>query len=372
MKKVFKNYLTFIESLPEYHQFWKMYIAEHYALWKKRKLINSVHWNDSQKKDFNSYWKKNYKKINTKGTKLLQFFNEEFHVDYMPDFLYASKVESKLNLYSHAKVYSDKSLTEILYKGKSEAILPHTYLLNAGGVFYDSERNVIDRSQAKIILLNIKEAVVKPILDGNSGKGVIIGSFDENAYDDNNKFDLLSLLDKSEKNYIIQEKVKQSEELNKLFPHSINTFRVITYISDSKIKAAPLSLRLGSGLNKLDNIHAGGLVIGVNIENETLLQNAYKLGYSDSNLKFEKHPDTHTIFYDYKVKGVNKIISAAKKLHVQTPHIGIISWDFTLNLDNNPILIEANYLGQSMWFPQIVNKQPIFQNNTNEILNLIR
>lgn len=37
-----------------------------------------------------------------------------------------------------------------------------------------------------------------------------------------------------------------------------------------------------------------------------------------------------------------------------------------------PVIIEANYLGQSVWFPQIVNEEPIFGEYTIDILKRIR
>ena len=372
MKKIYNTYISFLESLPRRHQFFKMLIAEKIALRKKQQLVKTIVWDEDEDKRFDFFWRKNYKKITDKGHKLFQYFNGVFHEDYMPDFLYATEVETKMNSYNYAKVYSDKSLTEVLYKNKSNALLPTTYLLNVNGVYYDCNRNIVDKESARTILLSLNEAVIKPILDGNSGKGVIVGVFDDNGYDSEHKFNIMSLLETDHLNYIVQEKIIQSRDLNSLFPNSINTFRVITYIVNSRIKIAPVSLRMGTGKSKLDNIHAGGLVVGVDMENEVLLKMAYKLGYSNSDLKYDTHPDTNTVFHNYKISGVKSILDAAIKLHGQTPHIGIISWDFTLNHENVPVLIEANYIGQSVWFPQIVNSAPIFNDDTKEILNFIR
>lgn len=372
MKKLYNRYISFLESLPGLHQYYKMYIAEHIALWRKRKLINSVHWSKEQNEEFDKFWNKNYKKIKKSGNQLFEAFNGVFNPQYIPDFLYATKIESKFNSYQHAKIYSDKSLTEIFYKGKSEALLPKTILLKAGGVFYDENRNVIGSEKAREILSNVKDCVIKPTVGGNSGKGVIIGSFDKSGWDEKNKYRIFSLLDKSEDNYIVQEKIRQSDSLNQLYPHSINTFRVITYISDSKVNVAPVSLRLGAGGNQVDNIHAGGLGVGVDSKNNYLLKHAYKLGYSNKKIILTEHPDTHIKFEDYKIEGINSMMKSAIKLHNQTPHIGIISWDFTLNIDNIPILIEANYIGQAVWLSQIVTGEPFFGQNILSILKSIQ
>lgn len=372
LQKLYRTYISFLESLPAKQQYMKMYITERFALRRKKHLTNSVKWTDKQKKEFVDFWKANYRNIRSDGHKLFESFNGQFNVDYMPDFLFATKVESKLNSYKYSRIYSDKSLVEVLYKGKSEAIIPKTYLLKASGVFYDSKRRVIDKEQARDILLTLSDAVVKPIIDGNSGKGVIIGSFDSFGYDKKNEFDVFSLLDEYQDNYIVQEKIVQSRELSQLYSKAINTFRVITYISSSSIHVAPVVLRVGSGGGLIDNIHAGGLAVGVDIDNECLLKDAYKLGYSDSKIILQVHPDSGETFEGYKINGVNRVVEASKILHGHTPHIGIISWDFTLNKDNLPILIEANFTGQSAWFAQIVHGIPLFGDQTKKIIKLIR
>src|SRR5690606_25215510 len=151
-----------------------------------------------QEEEFNQFWKFNYKKIKKSGNKLFESFNGVFHSEYIPDFLYATKIESKLNSYKYARIYSDKSLIEVLYKGKSTALIPQTFLLKAGGVFYDKDRKILNRSKAKDILSNLTKAVIKPIIDGNSGKGVIVGDFDSSGYDKHNNFNIFSLLEDSQ------------------------------------------------------------------------------------------------------------------------------------------------------------------------------
>lgn len=372
MKKFFKKYIEFIESLGSKHHYYKMLIAENYALYRKRSLINTVKWNKKEEKDFKLFWKENYKDIKSSGNKLFQAFNSKYHKNYIPDFLYATKIESSLNNYNYGVVYSDKSLTEILYKDKSSAKLPQTYLLKTGGVYYDSDRNIIDTTTASKILLNLNKAVIKPTVGGNSGKGVVIADFNEKGIDVKNNFNILDLLKDNVDDIIVQEKIKQSNELNTLYPNSINTIRVITYIAKNKVRVAPVSLRLGVGGKLVDNIHAGGLVIGVNHEEEVLKKMAYQLGYSDNVKKFTNHPDTNVLFDGFKVNGVKECIDSAIKLHGFTPKIGIISWDMTINSTYDPIIIEANYLGQSIWFPQIVNEEPIFGEHSEYMLKFIK
>ena len=84
------------------------------------------------------------------------------------------------------------------------------------------------------------------------------------------------------------------------------------------------------------------------------------------------HPDSQISFSDYSIPGIQEIVESAQKLHEATPQMGIISWDLTLNSNNKPVLIEANYIGQAVWLSQIVNQTPIFGKHTAYILNQIK
>ena len=371
MKYIYKAILSFFDSIIVSLEINKMRFAEHFALLRKSKLYKDVQWSKENKKEFNTYWKEHYgRKITPKGHKLYEAINDTHHKDYIPDFLYATKVEPYFNPYFYAKLYSDKSLTEILYAKSKLVKFPSTYLVNSGGILYDGERNIITKDKAKTILNAITETVIKPTVGGNSGKGVMVCTF-QDGYDKHINYNIFDLLEDNNRDYIVQERMKQHECIAKIYDCSINTFRTITYVVDGVVYCADLAMRIGSGGGSIDNIHAGGLVIGV--ENDgALLKFAYKLGYSDSSQKFDKHPDSGVVFENYKIYGTEEIIECAKELHGLTPHLGMISWDFMISEDGSPVLIEANYWGQSVWFTQIVHGKPIFGSQTSTILRKIR
>lgn len=372
MKEIYNKYIKFLERLPAINFYLKMYVAENYALFTKRNLTSKVKWTNEERDAFEGFWKKNYKKIGNKGSKLIQSFNNAFNEKYIPDFLYATKIESNLNEFNYASIYSDKALTEVLYKDRSCAILPKTFLLKSHGVFYNSERKIVSLQEAKEILSSLSEAVIKPTRGGNSGKGVLVCSFNKNGIDESSKFNVFELLEKNKDNFIVQEKIIQSPELSKLYSNAINTFRIITYIANDRVNISPISLRLGAGGKKVDNIHAGGIVVGIDRKKHTLKENGYQLNYSNNSKKFKHHPDTKVEFLDFKITGLHNVLESAQILHQNTPNVKIISWDFTINSQYEAVLIEANYLGQSMWFPQIVNQEAVFNDDYMEILKNIK
>lgn len=204
------------------------------------------------------------------------------------------------------------------------------------------------------------EAIIKPVQDTSSGVGVekIKGI---EAIKNN-------LQEKAAKKgtYIVQECITQNEQLAMLYSEAVNTFRVITYLWDGEVFHVPLALRIGQGGSYLDNAHAGGMFIGVNDLGELNDE-----AFTEFGKRYKEHPDTHTVFKGYKLNFVPELIKTAKKLHLNAPQLGIISWDLTVDQNGVFVLIEANTRGQSIWFPQMVNGMGAFGKNTAEILKFI-
>lgn len=363
MKKLYKIILKNLRILVIKLEIIKTYIFELIAIYKKRNLYKNIKWTKEQQKEFDDYWIENYgKKISNRWHRLYQSINGVFNVEYIPEILYSTKFEYKLNDYYKAKIFSDKGFYDILFKNdqNSDWRLPKTYLVKYGDIIYDSERNIITKEKAREIIENIEECVIKPIIDSSSGNGVKLLKQPEDI--------LYDFFENNEYNYcILQEKLEQSLKLSKLNPTSINTFRVMSYICDNKIEIAPIALRIGSGGNFLDNIHAGGMGIYVNSDGK-LAEEAYILGWGDSNRKIKFHPDTKVSFKNYQIIDVLKIEKLVKKLHSRLPNIGIISWDISLDKNECPVIIEINLLGQGSWFPQVISGKSLFHTHTKKIL----
>ncbi len=371
MKRAIRKTEYFINDLPRRLYLFKISYSEKKAIRKKKPLYNGIHWSDSRQKEFDDLWIENYgKKIKPYWNKLYESMNGVYCRNYFPEMLYSTKLEPLLNPPEYCKVISDKSLTETLYGAVRGVTFPETLLVNSNGVFLDGGRNVLGFNEAIGKLCNAGACVIKPTVETGSGKGVLFLNI-SGGKDSESGADIESIFKKYDKDFIIQLTVKNNKQLSALYPASLNTFRIITYICGGKVRCAPVSLRIGAGKNRVDNIHKGGLVVGVNADG-TLKKFAYKLGYGDKSVKFTAHPDTNTVFENYYIGEIEKMISAAEELHAATPQLGIISWDLTFDESDNIVLIEANCRGQSVWFPQIVNECPIFGEDTPYMINRIK
>jgi|SRR5690554_253184 len=369
MKTAYHKIINSIESLKLRLHVLKMRLGNHYVLRQNRKLYHHITWSKNQKQEFDAYWKQHYgKKISSKGHKYYESMNGCHHKDYFPEILYATKLEPKLNKFKYAEVYSDKNLFSIVYARSKELYIPKTYIFNAGGKYYDSNRKPMAYASVLETLKNIGEVVIKPSIGGSEGKGVVFCNLIDGIETIENR-PMTDVLKSYNIDFLIQEAVNQHPSFARLHPASLNTIRVITYIAEDDVHCTPLCMRMGTGSAKVDNLGAGGIIIGLSAEGE-LNKYAYKLGASTD--KFDKHPDTQIVFKDYEVAGIPQIVKVAKELHGYTPHIGIISWDLVFSDTEEVTLIEANFIGQSLRYPQMTHALPAFGEHTPYMLNLIR
>ena len=73
---------------------------------------------------------------------------------------------------------------------------------------------------------------------------------------------------------------------------------------------------------------------------------------------------------------MDKVIKLAERLQLAIPQVGIINWDFTINEEGEPVLIEANMRNGvqvgSIWLSQMAHGKGCFGNNTAKVLQHIR
>lgn len=93
--------------------------------------------------------------------------------------------------------------------------------------------------------------------------------------------------------------------------------------------------------------------------------------FTEFNQRYTHHPDTHITFKGYHIPHMSKLIETAEHMHAFLPQCGIYNWDFTINKEGVPVLIEANTGGGSIWLAQEAHGKGIFGDNTADILQWI-
>lgn len=361
IKAVIKGGMKFILSL----YLVKIFLGEYFNIFRKKPLYKDIELDARQEKEVENFWKRHYgRKISTRWHRLYQSYNGAYNKKYFPEIIFTTKLERKLNNREVAKIISDKSLYPIYYKDIENVRLPDTYLINNSGIFYSGDRNIISRKDAIETLNDIGECIIKPTMDSSSGDSVHLFNFKE-GIDARSKKTVAEILAGYNQDFIAQERIIPSSKMKALYPHSVNTLRVITYLVDHRVDHAPVTLSMGRGGNHVDNIQAGGVSVAVSDDGQLNRE-----GYTHFKEVYHYHPDTGTVFEDLKLSKVPEVISAAKEMHEKTPHMRIISWDFTIDSNEEIVLLEINIFGQSVWFPQMVSGKPIFGENTEKMMRL--
>lgn len=324
----------------------------------KRSLISKIKLTDVQEKEIKSFYKNNYgKEIPTDWHRLYQSYTGKYCVDYFPEIIFSTELEPYTNPYRIAEFLGNKNLLHPFFGDITALHVPYTYLSCANGVYRNEKHHIIGKNEAIRILAGLQSFVVKKTCDTDSGRDVCIF---HNGADPN------SILDDFGEEFVVQEIISQHSSLSTLNPTSVNTFRVITYLCDEDVKICPIALRIGRSSSDRDNIHNGGICVGVN--NDGSLKS---MAFSEYGERFIKHPDSNIIFDGYSID-ISRILNVVKDMHSRVPYLGIISWDLCIDEENKPTLIEMNTTGQSAWFCQMVNGESLFGENTAKMLKLIK
>ena len=313
--------------------------------------------------------------LNNYGQKVDYVWHQNYaahtgHFDhrFIPGLLYIPEFEEFENQnHSFVTACNDKNFIGLVAKSVGVKV-PRTIVSCTNGVLRDGDGCLISPAVAEDLVRIAGPGFLKPTVSSNSGKGCrIIGAEDTVHFTRDSIFlsnyDILG----GRGNFVVQELVVCHDSIRALYADSVNTFRVITYLWKGSIDAMPVIIRIGRGGKYLDNAHQGGMFCAVH-ENG----NMGNIAVTEFSDKFTEHPDTHTVFASHRIEHIDKVIDAAKRTHSAIPQLGVINWDFTIDSEGNPVLIEANCKNGSVWLPQMAHGVGAFGDRTAEVLRWLR
>lgn len=201
-------------------------------------------------------------------------------------------------------------------------------LIYPDGRIYDYNKN--ENTDFKTICDSYSGDLFIKKLDGECGDGCYLIKENDLSYFESIKEKMKG------SSYLIQKRVMQHEDVNKINPSCINTIRIITIISKSKKKPQIFAKYMRVGMNAInDNRATGG--VGVYIDDDGKMG---KTGVGH-HVVIAQHPFTSLVFEDYQIpfwKEANELVLSA---HSFLPDIPTIGWDVAITPDG-PILIEGN------------------------------
>lgn len=347
-KKYLKKFKCLLNDLWKTASVYYSFYKRHRNIYKNEEfLVNSL--TKIEKKEYLKYWRKVNPLVSTKTVEISKSLSGKYNKYIVPEEVYALKVENYLIPRKSVAFIENKSFYE---KWFGEGVFPKTYFHKIDNAYYDSELNLINDIDSFIINYDIVfPAVFKPNVDSYGGANVFFVDSNEEILKLNREFE----------NIVCQEKIIQSQLVDRIYKDSINTVRVCLYKGSSGFfKVINSSLRMGKD-GSLDNESAGGVVCSISELGDFNEYAVDKLG-----LKYKKHPNNNFMFAGESLPFYNEMLDISENIANKIFQTRLVSLDMCLDGDNKWRCIEVNLLGQTIRFAQYAGK-PFFGLFTEEL-----
>jgi hypothetical protein len=141
---------------------------------------------------------------------------------------------------------------------------------------------------------------------------------------------------------IVDEFIVQHPEMSALYPDSVNTVRMITFLDTSgdepggTVHVLAAVLRIGNG-DVIDNFASGGMFTMLDADGVALYPGVDK----QSNV-YPVHPVTGTSIVGFQVPMYDRVLDLTRQLARRTPEAPYVGWDLAIT-PNGPVVIEGNH-----------------------------
>ena len=138
-----------------------------------------------------------------------------------------------------------------------------------------------------------------------------------------------------QKQYLLEEEIIQSKEVNEINPNVVCSLRICTLYKDGKVYLVGNAFRINQDESE---------IIGCTND---LYFSLNEKGKIDSNViddygnVYEEHPLTHKKFKEVKIPGVKEAFDMCQKAAKKLPQVRYIGWDIAFT-DKGPVMVEGN------------------------------
>lgn len=143
------------------------------------------------------------------------------------------------------------------------------------------------------------------------------------------------LLDRDES--LVEEVLVQHADMAALYPDSVNSLRVVTYLDpDGEVHVLASVLKMGNG-GVIDNFSNGGMYTMLDETGRALHPAA-----DEEGRPFAVHPATGVVITGYQVPLYPEVLQLADRLARRIPELPYIGWDIAITPER-PVVIEGNH-----------------------------
>lgn len=318
----------------------------------KKKISKPYMLTKEQKREARQYWQQYTKHFSPLWHEFIYQTTGYFDKRIVPEDVMFTEIEGFLNDWAAAKGIDNKCNYDLYFDNVK---MPRTICRRMrGGIWHDNNWNIITEEQAIALCMNESELFVKIATEVGYGGGV-------KHWINDGSNDTLRKLFCLKGDLIVQERITQHPVLESIESKSVHCIRVVTLAINDRIEYLCGYFRMGQGNSKVD--YQGGVVSSINRDGSL-----YPYGYSNQGFKKSVKHECGIAFKDITIPAYTKIVDKAISLHERMGDFRIISWDFSLSPNEEPILIESNIMYGGILYHQLFEK-PFFGSFTDEILN---
>lgn len=324
-------------------------------------LIQKKKLSQVRKNKIKNYYKKYGLSINTRWHNTFYAVNGIDSDRYISEYHFYHFIEPHFNNMSMVRSFADKNLYSHHFSNIAQ---PKTILRSIHGKLFNESYQRIDKKTAFELIHDLQETVIiKPSVMSGKGRNVnLLKSKNGLIFLNDRSFSFDQIVDFYQSGFIIQEFVNQHEDLSSLYPHSLNTIKVISFRYRDDIHLLSSFFRAGNDGNHIDSVGQGGFLCGIH-EDGSLNESAYDMDFRE----YQQHPTTETAFGSVKIPNFKEVKDSVKNLHSNNFYCDIASWDLGINELGEPVLIETNISSQGIFYHQLLSG-PLFGEYTDEIL----
>lgn len=194
--------------------------------------------------------------------------------------------------------------------------------------------------------LKNKDYVIAKELDNCGGKGISKVKVSKNIEKLRNE-----LIDN--KQYLVEEIIKQHPSLNELYDGSVNTLRFFTYFDGKNVYILNTILKIGNN-GFVDNFSSGGMYTFIDKNGKVICP-----AIDQKDNKITIHPTSKKEIINYEIPNFKKACDLVKKASKEIKEIKYIGWDVAITKDD-ACLVEGNE------FPGVFQIKPSFDNGKHE------
>lgn len=140
--------------------------------------------------------------------------------------------------------------------------------------------------------------------------------------------------------FLYQEVLEQHRDIAEIYPRSLNTMRIDTYLDrQGEVHLMTGLMRFGVNGRVVDNITTGGIFVPIDMETGRLKQKAFRLLEHGGNV-YTEHPDTGFVFEDFEIPYFHEVREMLAEAVRLIPDI-LLGWDVAVTPEG-PVIVEGS------------------------------